>query len=527
MKKYTPSLENARKALNALKNNTYTVDNYPILLKSILDSLKNKELNLDDIKNEPIILVRNQKTRRIYLEKPILARIGQLKIPNVNLYILHEDTDICFIDENVCNIFSYEELTSLGCKGEMLKKNIMPSILLHENNIRNYVNYPSATAEHIRSLSNGFKPLVSYPEIEVLFNSSKKSLPVTVELLKIVNYLKSQLKGKIEYSSRQDFSKDAVIYGEKEVYSLLGLSAISNAWLYDKNNNLRRPIDLTSEELNDEYKTIINLDLARKLEFKTSTNQKIKKINEQLKKDGIKGKFISEEEVIEYEKWKVEKRKELLKHEELKNKMTVTEALAEINNPNKTISSTGMRNTNENNIIEDFNTVHNQEKSAEQIKEEFIKNEKKRRKEHKVLVKSNVNREEKAFLNIEYQGHCQICDEVIIDKHRKYIYSATNLIRTSKLNDDARKSEHLGWNSLCLCPNCAAKFKYCDNNFEGFIDKIKNGEKRKIYFDIHLNGQSTSIFYSPKHLQNFKVAIDYYEEKDEIIDKLLKDDLYE
>lgn len=528
LKNFSSSLSSARDAISTIIKHEWTEEKYPMLLKSIIEAVKSKELDLKEIENKQIILIRNLKTGKIALEKPRKVKIGKIKGTDIDLHKLYRELDEFLIDKNIQKAFSIEDLELLGCQSSFETERIgVYRLLSIINDISIHSYYSNARAEYVRSLSSGFEPLNSYPILEKVFNN-RISLDISIELMKAVRYLQNKIKGYVEYSSRQDFSSSAAVYGEQEVYSSLGLCVFSESWVYDKNNNLRRPMDLTVEELKEEYQKIITIDFAKKLGFKESENQKIKKFNEQLKKEGIKGKYISEEEYTEYEKWKEAKRKEQIRKEKkLNSAMSVTQGLSELNS-----SSVNTFEVNKEENVDDYNSIHDPKLREMRLREEFENNEKKKRKSHRISVKSYVNKDEKAFLNMEYQGHCQVCNEVIVDRHRKYIYSATNLIRTSKLKEDDRNSEHLAWNSLCLCPNCAAKFKYCDNNFEGFIDQVKYAEievddNEEFYFDIQLAGEDRTLLYSPKHLQNLKVAIDYYENKDSDIEKILEEDINE
>lgn len=71
------------------------------------------------------------------------------------------------------------------------------------------------------------------------------------------------------------------------------------------------------------------------------------------------------------------------------------------------------------------------------------------------------NKEERIFLEQEYDGHCQICLKQIRKYNGEHYFEAINIIKFSKLPERLANSGKYGWNSLCLCPNCAAEYNYC------------------------------------------------------------------
>ena len=74
------------------------------------------------------------------------------------------------------------------------------------------------------------------------------------------------------------------------------------------------------------------------------------------------------------------------------------------------------------------------------------------------------NKEESVFLEQEYDGHCQICLKQIRKYNGEHYFEAINIIKFSKLPERLANSGKYGWNSLCLCPNCAAEYNYCSTN---------------------------------------------------------------
>lgn len=123
------------------------------------------------------------------------------------------------------------------------------------------------------------------------------------------------------------------------------------------------------------------------------------------------------------------------------------------------------------------------------------------------------NAEEKQFLLTEYDGRCQICGKQIIKHDGSEYFEAINVIKFSDLSAKLAKSSRLGWNSLCLCPNCAAEYNYCSKRISSIYEQITNTEVEpdsdtpiEIYIELP-EGVSRTIHYSPRHFIALKEAI--------------------
>ena len=121
--------------------------------------------------------------------------------------------------------------------------------------------------------------------------------------------------------------------------------------------------------------------------------------------------------------------------------------------------------------------------------------------------------EEKTFVKNEYHGHCQICgNEGILTSKGKRYFEAINIFNTGKLDESLQLNLGLGWNTLSLCPNCAAKFKYSQITISSLIEQVQHidiNDAQSSFFDISINleGKSTTIRFTPKHLLALQVAI--------------------
>lgn len=133
----------------------------------------------------------------------------------------------------------------------------------------------------------------------------------------------------------------------------------------------------------------------------------------------------------------------------------------------------------------------------------------------KFTFQDEVTPEEKKFLEMQYHGVCQICHTGIRKADGTPHFHAINVLKTSSLSQKYRESLNLGWNSLCLCPNCAAKYQYGEKNLTGFSQQVR--EKTVIANDesylkicISLQGEEVEIRYTPKHFLALKTAFELF-----------------
>ena len=88
-------------------------------------------------------------------------------------------------------------------------------------------------------------------------------------------------------------------------------------------------------------------------------------------------------------------------------------------------------------------------------------------------------------------------------------------MRTSELDHKYNASLGLGWNSLCLCPNCAAKYRYGVKDVSDFYEQVKSrevqaGDESYIKIRISLQDTEEEIRYTPKHFLALKTAMEYF-----------------
>ena len=127
-------------------------------------------------------------------------------------------------------------------------------------------------------------------------------------------------------------------------------------------------------------------------------------------------------------------------------------------------------------------------------------------------------KEERNLLRNWYQGKCQMCNTIIIGYNQVPHFIAKNIINTQHLSTPIRQTTHLAWNSLCLCPNCAAKYDVCSRDLNGLFEQIMQteiieGNPERIVLSIELDGKRQDIRYIPKHFLALKKVMQLINEE--------------
>ena len=126
------------------------------------------------------------------------------------------------------------------------------------------------------------------------------------------------------------------------------------------------------------------------------------------------------------------------------------------------------------------------------------------------------NKEERTFLETEYGGVCQICEKTIVKHDGSPYFEAINIISFDKLPEQLSASSYLGWNSLCLCPNCAAEYNNCSKKISTMYDQIVKtqitpGDEEPILISMEMpEGKHRCIKYSPRHFLALQKALEFF-----------------
>lgn len=167
---------------------------------------------------------------------------------------------------------------------------------------------------------------------------------------------------------------------------------------------------------------------------------------------------------------------------------------------------------------DDAPTVKNPERRREKLEEELSEDKEERKTKISIRKSTISNQEEKMFLYNQYSGRCQICSKMIVKKDGSYYFEAINLMDTSELEEKYQTGLSIGWNSLCLCPNCAAEYKYGAISQYDFHEKVMEMTIDKsiddfVEFPIRMQGEDRKLKYSPVHLFSLQTALKFFNSK--------------
>lgn len=272
-----------------------------------------------------------------------------------------------------------------------------------------------------------------------------------------------------------------------------------NAWIPNKSGEFKKPENIAIDEIRDDFLYDANNQLLNALKFgSAATQEKQKRAKVEAAAEELGMAMISKERLKKLEQYEAMERRqkgleqssseELLKKQERKTKTNV--------NAGDDFSTDGAVN----NVSRRETNVEATFRNAKQMKPA-------QRKLFGRVVEST--KEERSLLRSWYQGKCQMCNTVIIGYNQVPHFIAKNVINTQHLSDSIRQTTHLAWNSLCLCPNCAAKYDVCSRDLNGLFEQIMQteiieGDPERIVLSIELDGKRQDIRYIPKHFLALK-----------------------
>lgn len=287
-------------------------------------------------------------------------------------------------------------------------------------------------------------------------------------------------------------------------------------WLYGNDKQWYSPGEITKENLDRRFRYDKNNSMLNKLKFGFDKQQLFEK--EQSKKEEVenfKDKYGKEYILIETKDLSSEELKAVKK--EIEKVRKAKEKAAKETSVEEAIDQENKSQQSDSNQGAEFLTsgiVGNKEKRENNIEKTFNKKtiENKPIKKRMQTISISTN-EEKEMLLMEYGGRCQICGTEIISYNNKKIFIATNIINSSKLPKKLAKTLEIGWNSVCLCPNCSAKYKYCSKDISTFLDQVRSKEiieydDSKIKIKISLNNAIQYIRYTPRHFLALKKVLE-------------------
>lgn len=285
-------------------------------------------------------------------------------------------------------------------------------------------------------------------------------------------------------------------------------------WIPDRDGEFKRPCDITVEELCDGYEyTFQAAVFLNNIGFGDSSMAPDNVITN-LENAGIKVSDVDKELLGATDEEKEDMARFLkTRREQTKKGKTLTEALEDENKD--------QLDYEEDDGYGRDRSVRNPQGRAERQQKDFEEGLERENTVKRVLqytYSSKTSPIEKQFIKEEYKGVCQICGRDPIRKYKGDVYfEAINIISTAHLDKQLLNNIDAGWNTLCLCPNCAAEYRYCAKNLDTFEDQVEHTivEPKKneyITIQIKLKGQPTNIKFTPRHFIALKSAFKVYKE---------------
>lgn len=341
------------------------------------------------------------------------------------------------------------------------------------------------------------------------------SLSESIDIVDFLNEIvgKHPLYGKMRGARDRNYSGKSVATLEK-IPSALAIELESENWLYDKDGRLKPITELKASDLNADYdghgeKLFSQLPFIPENEAVEAAIQTVDApyqdfVSTMLKKpDELRWMFEA------YQKFQRKKRREETAPESL---------LGLLEKQSSARTEIESERTLDEDELGEYGAVQNlkhREKKLDESFQEGLEGQKAVTPKLRYTC-SESNQEEKAFLKAQYFGKCQICGKQILQANGKVYFEACNILPTDVVPARYKQSISEGWNSLCLCPNCAAEFKFGKKNLSGLISMIQNyhveeRDENLIVCDIEMQGEKRSIKYTGKHFLALQRAVSFYE----------------
>lgn len=132
------------------------------------------------------------------------------------------------------------------------------------------------------------------------------------------------------------------------------------------------------------------------------------------------------------------------------------------------------------------------------------------------LSRPSTSAEERSFMYGQYHSKCQICGNMgFLKADGTQYFEAINIFSTSALDYTLQLKLDLGWNTLSLCPLCAAKLKYSQRKISTVIEDVLSQDpsmQTELAVDITLENKPAKITFTPKHFLALQVAIQKIQE---------------
>ena len=404
---------------------------------------------------------------------------------------------------------------ALGCPNSLAKQEIAKQTYL--NLVKKYVGSKEADEINRRILSKGYQQGLEW-------NAIFEGFP---QILDKVDQKKSILIARFLNKNRANFAITGEIFAANDksfggrqadslkIYTAIGLMISFIPWIYTKDGRKIAIIDVYQRDIDEVYEKEVPF-LLKTLPFKAedeAIEKILSRVDDIQQKEMLKSLLTDPEKLAEYTNAVHKQQIKQLKKEQQQGK-SPNEILEEM------VGKYGK--SGEIGNLPDAEPIGDIEKRTKKLEQEFAES----MDHHNTLPLSTLKYTfqdkltpgEKAFLEAQYNGYCQICDEYIMKYDGTHHFQAINMFKTTALAEEFKKALDLGWNSMCVCPNCSAKYRYGIKDMSTFgkqvnSHEVESGEDEYIYITIGLQDEAVKIKYSPKHFLALQTALRIFKEQ--------------
>lgn len=487
-------------------------------LKTIKDAVYTNPAILDKVKDKYVVTDGQKwyQPSQLYIRSVDIRSGYSLVRDYVQIHYLSDSyfsnsTDTLKLDEDF--------FRKIGCNRGIRLREVSKEDYLRA--VRKYQGAQAAEELRTRIFSKRYiSPKLNwafcYEGFPAVFQNMTKQKSLQIARFLNPNTVNFDVKGELVGADDQQFSGRNV--DSAAAYSMLGLQLCFEPWIYvNGEEQPKRPIDVDKDDLLPEYRQasrLINVLPCKEVKnaFTAWLDANVRNTGD---RDLIKKYLSKPEELAKIAKTlaKSEAREEAKKGKGRSIQDLIRSA--DKGQQGKGISPDGIeihpisekgkekREQNLDRLLAE--SMHQQIKVARGL----------------TFASRSSNKEERAFLLAEYSGVCQICEKSIVKHDGEAYFEAINVIKFSEMLAKYAQANQVGWNSLCLCPNCAAEYNNCSKKISTLYDQVMNqdaepGSEEPILIEIELpEGSPKRIHYSPRHFIALKEALKIFSQAQE------------
>ena len=422
-----------------------------------------------------------------------------------------------YFDDTVMTIRLDEEFfKEIGCSGRL--RTIQTTKETYMKALRNYCGKKVAadlrdkvmSKNYISKKFNWSFNFEGFPEVFMNMTEDK-----SIRIARFVNAYVNMfdIQGELVGADDRNFSGKNV--DSSVAYSMIGLELCFEKWVYvNGNSEPQRPVDVERDDLIKEYEPAKRLvSMMPFKETKSALSEYLESVFEDKGDLALVKQVISDPtEFLKLAKQKAKSDAQI--EAQMAKKESLEERLKKADKKQKRMQEESEKGELEINSISAKALERRSRKLEEELKASFGEKIKVTRGVY--FTRKDCNPEERAFLSGEYKGVCQICLTKITKWNNEPYFEAINIIKPSTLFEEFSDSLRLGWNSLCLCPNCAAEYNYCSKKISDIYEQVMNLEVEPDSEDpVRINieipqGKARTINYSPRHFLALKKAFEVF-----------------